>query len=125
VRLFFLFISSFLLIGCATKQNAPQLSYPNFRDDPQFIKLNSTCKSGNEFFCNQLGEYFYARFDYGNALKVFDYSCAKFKNANSCMRVGTMLENGEGIAPDKHNAQKVFRFLCFRGEEEACKKMAR
>lgn len=101
-------------------QNATQNALQDYRTDAVFVRLNAFCKGGDSEACASLGEYFHARSEFKNALKAFDYTCARFSHAQSCMRVGEMLRAGEGVKADAKAAEQVFRFLCFRGESLAC-----
>lgn len=108
------------LPNATTSQNAAQIIPQDYRTDAVFVRLNAFCKGGESEACASLGEYFYARNEFKNALKAFDYACARFSHAQSCMRVGEMLRAGEGVKADAKAAEQVFRFLCFRGESRAC-----
>lgn len=103
-----------------TLPNATQNALQDYRTDAVFVRLNAFCKGGEVEACASLGEYFHARGEFKNALKAFDYTCARFSHAQSCMRVGEMLRAGEGVKADAKAAEQVFRYLCFRGESLAC-----
>ncbi len=96
----------------------------DFKTDPRFLTLNEGCKAAQTAACAALGEYFYARADFANALKAFDYTCARYGVGGACLRVGEMLHAGQGIEPDERAARELYRHLCFRGENAACARIA-
>ena len=68
--------------------------------------------------------------DYDRAVELFEEACYGRRQrehgsrafAESCVRVGDMFANGEGVERDLYRAARYFRRACALGYEEACRR---
>ena len=75
--------------------------------------------------CISLADGYYHNADFVNALLAYDYTCVRFQDIPTCMKLGKMFEKGEGSAVDKVKALDIYQRACFGGYDPGCKEMKR
>lgn len=96
----------------------------NLEKNPQkaILIYDKACKKNSKFGCKAAGDFFFKRFAYESALEYFNKACA-IGEIHSCFEIAKMFENGVGVKKDKNLAYKIYTTICFRGDENGCKKM--
>lgn len=75
--------------------------------------------------CISVADGYYHNADFVNALLAYDYTCVRFQDIPTCMKLGKMFEKGEGSAVDKLKALDIYQRACFGGYDPGCKEMKR
>lgn len=84
---------------------------------------DTTCKKGSKFSCFEAGNFFYKKDDIKTALEYFNYACGLY-DMKSCFLMAEIFEYGKGdIKRDLEIAKNIYTTICFRGDNEGCKKM--
>lgn len=75
--------------------------------------------------CISVADGYYHNANFVNALLAYDYTCVRFQDIPTCMKLGKMFEKGEGSAVDKVKALDIYQRACFGGYDPGCKEMKR
>lgn len=75
--------------------------------------------------CVAVADGYYHDADFVNAMLAYDYTCVRFQDIPTCMKLGHMFEKGEGARVDKVKALDIYQRACFGGYDPGCKDMKR
>lgn len=75
--------------------------------------------------CISVADGYYYNANFVNALLAYDYTCVRFQDIPTCMKLGKMFEKGEGSTVDKVKALDIYQRACFGGYDLGCKEMKR
>ena len=77
------------------------------------------CSGGAQSACAGVGVIAYGKKDYATALARFQTACDA-GNARGCQTLGTLYQNGEGVATDPKRAFDLFARACSGGDPNGC-----
>lgn len=100
----------------STQANQPISTNVNIYQQLQNLNLSSAVN---------LGDSYYESGDYANALVAYDYTCARFQDIPTCLKMAKMFEKGEGSPVNKTYALDIYKRSCFGGHTDSCKDMKR
>ncbi|NLK67021.1 MAG: SEL1-like repeat protein [Campylobacteraceae bacterium] len=127
--------SALFLAGCAnssgpkvpsssgnveTNDTRVQISQPANRD-ALYQRLQGLDLAG----CRNLGDSYYANGDFLNAVIAYDFTCVKFQDIPTCVKMARMFERGEGVSVNKAAALDIYKRACYGGHDASCKDMKR
>ncbi len=75
--------------------------------------------------CISVADGYYHNANFVNALLAYDYTCVRFQDIPTCIKLGKMFEKGEGSSVDKVKALDIYQRACFGGYDPGCKEMKR
>ena len=139
--------TALILAGCSqTTPKTPVISTPSTSNgggavisaaQKDVVVVNSPANSSqaadlynrlnqlNREQCISVADGYYHNADFVNALLAYDYTCVRFQDIPTCMKLGKMFEKGEGSAVDKVKALDIYQRACFGGYDPGCKEMKR
>ena len=126
-------VSALFFVGCAEKNatvpnsqsvvgQSVQVNQPVSSDTTGvYKKLQALDLRG----ARNLGDSYYANGDFVNALVAYDFTCVKFQDIPTCVKMAGMFEKGEGVSLNKEAALDIYQRACFGGFDPSCKDMRR
>lgn len=88
-------------------------------NEPDMTKLSNECTGGNAESCKKVGELYYKKQDFENAIKSFTKACDK-GNGASCYNLGMFYYNAKGVKQDNAKAKEFFQKACKFKFERGC-----